>query len=67
MKISPIDLINTMHGKLYDHAAFYFRRSPSGRIYACKCPDRSRHIKTPAERANQQQFAARYAGSHRHV
>jgi len=67
MKITPIILIDSLLGKVNQRAGYYIRRSKNGHFFSCKCPDRSRHIKTPAERANQQQFAARYAGSHRHV
>ena len=62
MKVIPIMPIETFYGKLNSKGKYYFRRSRNGTIYACRCPDRSRHVKTPAEAANQQRFAARYAG-----
>ena len=65
MKVIPIMPIDTFYGKLNEKGKYYFRRSRNGSIYACRCPDRSNHIKTPAEAANQQRFAARYAGSHK--
>ena len=65
MKVIPILPIETFYGKLNEHGKYYFRRSRNGAIYACRCPDRSNHIKTPAEAANQQRFAALFAGSHK--
>lgn len=61
MKVEPILIIDSFYGKLYKSGNFYFRRSKSGHIYACKCPDRTHHRKTPAEQANQQRFAHTYA------
>ena len=61
MLISPIDPIESFCGKLSSKAQYYFRKSPKGKIYACRCPDRSSHIKTPAEEQNQKQFAQKYA------
>jgi len=58
MKIIPILPIETFYGKLHDRGKYYFRRSKNGDIYACRCPDRSKHIKTPAEAENQRRFAA---------
>ncbi|MBQ9427074.1 MAG: hypothetical protein IJU36_05525, partial [Paludibacteraceae bacterium] len=51
-----------MFGMVNRRAGYYIRRSPTGKLYSCRCPDRSRHVKTPAESANQQRFAACYAG-----
>lgn len=65
MNIIPIDPIEVMFGKLNQSARYYFRRSPKGKLYSCRCPNRTNHIKTPAEMANQQRFAQRYAGSHK--
>ena len=62
MQIIPIMPIETMFGMVNRRAGYYIRRSPTGKLYSCRCPDRSRHVKTPAESANQQRFAARYAG-----
>ncbi len=66
MRIIPIMPIDTMYGMVYQNAGFYIRRSPKGKLYSCRCPDRSKHIKTPAEAANQKRFAAKYAGKHNH-
>jgi len=65
MKVIPILPIETFYGKLHAKGKYYFRRSRNGTIYACRCPDRSNHVKKPAEAENQQRFAARYAGSHK--
>jgi hypothetical protein len=65
MQIIPIMPIETMYGMVYQRAGYYLRRSPTGKLFSCKCPDRSRHVKTPAEAANQQRFAQQYAGSHK--
>ena len=65
MQIIPIMPIETMFGMVNRRAGYYIRRSPTDKLYSCRCPDRSRHVKTPAESANQQRFAARYAGRHR--
>jgi hypothetical protein len=58
MKIIPILPIDTFYGRLNNHGKYYFRRSKNGDIYACRCPDRSKHHKTEAEAANQRLFAA---------
>lgn len=65
MKVIPIMPIETFYGKLHCKGKYYFRRSKKGNIYACRCPDRSQHVKTPAEDANQQRFAQQFAGSHK--
>lgn len=54
-------MIETMTGKVNSHAGYYIRRSKNGHLFSCKCPDRSKHVKTPAEAANQQAFAQAYA------
>lgn len=64
MKVVPILPIETFYGKLNERGKYYFRRSRKGIVYACLCPDRSKHQKTPAESANQKRFAARFAGKH---
>lgn len=64
MKVIPILPIESFYGKLYGKDKFYFRRSKSGKIYACHCPDRSKHVKTPEEEANQKRFASMYARKH---
>ena len=65
MKVTPNILIDTLLGKLNQHSDYYIRRSKNGVLYSCKCPDRSNHVKTPAEAANQQAFAAKYAGKNK--
>ena len=65
MKVTPIILIDTLIGKVNQQAEYYIRRSKNGTLYSCKCPDRSKHIKTQKEAENQQAFAARYAGKNR--
>jgi len=65
MKVTPIILIDTLLGKVNQRAGYYIRRSKNGALYSCKCPDRSKHIKTPAEAANQQLFARTYAGKNK--
>ena len=66
MRIIPIMPIESMYGMVYQRAGYYIRRSPKGKLYSCRCPNRSGHVKTPAEAANQKRFAARYAGKHNH-
>lgn len=39
----------------------YIRRFPSGKFILQQNPNRKSHKKTPAEAANQQRFAMRYA------
>ena len=58
MKVIPILPIEVFYGKLNERGKYYFRRSRKGIIYACRCPNRKGHVKTPAERANQQRFAS---------
>ena len=67
MKVTPIILIESLNGKLNMQSGYYIRRSKNGRLYSCRCPDRSKHVKTPAEAANQQAFAARYAGKNKKI
>ena len=40
----------------------YYCRLYRGQTIIQRRPDRSKHVKTPAEAANQQRFAVRYAG-----
>ena len=61
MKVTPVILIDSLIGKLNHHAGYYIRRSKNGKLYSCKCPDRSNHVKTAAEIANQTQFVSKYA------
>ena len=67
MKVELIIPIETLKGVLRKDG-FYFRMYKDKQIVQ-KCPNRSGHVKTPAEVANQQRFAAtwgqRYA--HRHT
>ena len=49
MKVIPILPIDSISGKLYGKDSIYFRKSRNGKIYACRCPDRSKQIKTKAE------------------
>ena len=60
MKVELIIPIESLTGKLRQDG-FYFRKYRGQQIVQ-KCPDRSKHIKTPDEAANQRRFAARYAG-----
>ena len=62
MIVELIIPIEKLRGKLRQDG-FYFRMYRGQQIIQ-KCPDRSNHVKTPEESANQQRFAARYAGSH---
>lgn len=66
MQIIPVMLIETMYGMVNQQAGYYIRRSPTGKLFTCRRPNRAGHVKTPAEAANQQRFAARYAGRHNH-
>lgn len=45
----------------------FYCRLYRGRTIIQRRPDRSNHIKTPAEAANQQRFASLYAGSHKKI
>ena len=60
MKVELIIPIEGLKGKLRQDG-FYFRKYRGQQIVQ-KCPDRSKHVKTPEEAANQQRFAAKYAG-----
>ena len=64
MKAELILPIACLRGKLRNDG--YYFRLYRGQQIVQRCPDRSRHVKTPAEAANQQRFAARYAGRHQH-
>ena len=67
MKVTPIILIESLIGKVNMQSEYYIRRSRTGKLYSCRCPDRSKHVKTPAEAANQQAFAAKYAGKNKKI
>ena len=60
MKVELIIPIESLTGKLRQDG-FYFRKYRGQQIIQ-KCPDRSKHVKTEDETANQRRFAARYAG-----
>jgi hypothetical protein len=60
MKVELIIPIDSLRGKLRQDG-FYFRKYRDQQIVQ-KCPDRSRHVKTESEAANQRRFAAQYAG-----
>ncbi len=65
MKVELIIPIESLRGKLRQDG-FYFRkfyfRKYRGQQIVQKCPDRSKHVKTEDEAANQRRFAAKYAG-----
>ena len=63
MKVELIIPIDGLKGKLREDG-FYFRKY-RGQQIGQKCPDRSGHVKTDGEAANQRRFAATYAGKHR--
>ena len=63
MKVELIIPIEGLKGKLRQDG-FYFRMYRGEQIVQ-KCPDRSDHVKTVNEAANQQRFAAKYAGKRR--
>ena len=60
MKVELIIPIDSLRGKLRQDG-FYFRKYRGQQIVQ-KCPDRSKHVKTENEAANQRRFAAKYAG-----
>ena len=60
MKAELIIPIDVLRGKL-NNEGYYFRKYRGQQIVQ-KCPDRSKHIKTEEEAANQRRFVARYAG-----
>lgn len=62
MRVEYIIPIEWLKGNL---AGQYYCRLYRGKTIIQKRPDRSKHIKTPAEATNQQRFAALYAGSHK--
>lgn len=62
MKAELIIPIESLRGKLRNDG-YYFRKYRDQQIVQ-KCPDRSKHIKTEGEAANQRRFAEQYA--HRH-
>ena len=41
MQIIPIMPIETMFGMVNRRAGYYIRRSPTGKLYSCRCPDRA--------------------------
>ena len=62
MKAELIIPIDALRGKL-ENNGYYFRMYKGVQIVQ-RCPDRSKHVKTEAEAANQKRFAAKYAGKH---
>lgn len=62
MKAELIIPIDNLRGKL-ENDGYYFRMYKGVQIVQ-RCPDRSKHVKTEAEAANQKRFAAKYAGKH---
>lgn len=60
MKVEYIIPIEWLKGNL---AGKYYCRLYRGKTIIQRRPNRSNHIKTPAEAANQQRFAQRFAGS----
>ena len=60
MKVELIIPIEGLQGKL-QRDGYYFRKYRGQQIVQ-KCPNRSGHVKTEAEAANQRRFASKYAG-----
>ena len=54
-------IIDWLKGNLGEQ---YYCRMYRGKTIIQRRPDRSKHVKTPAEAANQQRFAERYSGKH---
>lgn len=65
MKAELIIPIDNLRGKL-ENNGYYFRMYKGVQIVQ-RCPDRSKHVKTEAEAANQKRFAAKYAGKRKRV
>ena len=63
MKAELILPIDNLRGKL-ENNGYYFRMYKEVQIVQ-RCPDRSKHVKTEAEAANQKRFAAKYAGKYK--
>lgn len=63
MKVELIMPIEWLKGKL-QRDGYYFRLYKGEQIVQ-RCPDRSKHVKTEAEKANQHRFARQYAGKHK--
>ena len=59
MKVELIVPIEWLKGKLQKDG-YYFRLYKGEQIVQ-RCPDRSKHVKTEAEAANQRRFATRFA------
>ena len=62
MRVEYVIPIEWLKGNLAGH---YYCRLYRGKTIIQRRPDRSGHTKTPAEAANQQRFAARYAGANK--
>jgi len=65
MRIELIIPIEWLKGKLKNDG--YYFRMYRGQQVVQKCPDRSKHIKTPGEAANQQRFAATWGKRHQKI
>lgn len=59
MKAELIIPIDNLRGKL-ENDGYYFRMYKGMQIVQ-RCPDRSKHVKTEAEKANQERFAKQFA------
>ena len=58
-KVTFIDPIAGMHGKLSEKSNTYIRQI-NGKFITQRCPDRSNHVATEAEAANRRAFGAKY-------
>ena len=56
--------VSSLIGKLEHNGKFYIRKL-NGKYILQRCPNRRNHVPTDNEKANQQRFAARYAGKKR--
>ena len=61
MKVEYIIPIEWLKGNIADQ---FYCRTYRGKNIIQHRPNRSNHVKTSAEAANQQRFAAKYAGKH---
>lgn len=62
MKVEYIVPVEWIKGIL---AGQFYCRQYRGQNIIQRRPDRSGHVKTPAEEANQKRFAEQYAGKHK--
>ena len=56
--------VESVRGKIRLKDGFYIRKQ-YGKYILQRCPNRKNHVPTANEKANQQRFAARYAGKKR--